>query len=379
MYLILIPANRYIGSGEQFEKVIHIGTSSKMEPHGAWVFSLPYLVYSKFSLLLVAIWSVQTLCNDNSSCLLIENTFQRCFHVTVPEIGSEHSEETEPTFEHYILQAHHPCNCQLVIRHPLSLRDVKLWDLSKTKAFTFEFFPNPLFRFQLTDELLSSDASSESEQVETVYFLSSLVARQALDLVELLLSTRMPKLYLKANKHVYTRQTSQGDVAKAVTFDFKSSSGPSGQQVLSKSFVDFEPKLPSYSPSRIGDKDASPYAVVDLPSMCTVAARLPPTDLLRPGIAQSRVLGDCDYVSMSRVEICDPPLPDNALTVGIQSSESDHDYDDVAEDVSVFDDDYELMAAGVTPSLTALTNCKVGGKQSEEEASSTDEPSSEVM
>ncbi|XP_062505938.1 uncharacterized protein LOC134182510 isoform X3 [Corticium candelabrum] len=267
-----------------------------------------------------------------------ENTLQRCFHVVVPEVSSE---QTAPYFKHLVLQARHPHNCQLVVRDPLRLTDVKYWDLARLKSFTFEFIPRPLVCFKLTDELLSSDLTSAPD--ESVHFLSAEVARQALNFVELLLTTRSPKLYVKAARQVSNRQTSQGEVTSRVTFDFQSKHDSSVQQFLPVSPINSKVKLPSVSRFSCDLRDANPYAVVDVVARLT--APLPPKDLIRPGVVLPRILENIGYVKFSKVETFNPLSQEKRLPIKILvDPQPDADYDDVAE--GTLDDVYDDVEEG---------------------------------
>ena len=139
--------------------------------------------------------------------MILEHILQRCFHVTVPAC-TDGSLETSDDQLDALLQVRHPNDTQLVARDPLSLADVRCWDLSELEMFSFDFIPD--LRLCLKPR--------ESRKGDYVFFLSTEVVHQALTFMESFFELKLPKLFETVKRRVFQRATAQGAVINAVSY-----------------------------------------------------------------------------------------------------------------------------------------------------------------
>jgi hypothetical protein len=186
-----------------------------------------------------------------ASTLRPEHILQHCFHVTIPTCKDGTVETSDDQLD-VLLQVRHPNDTQLVARDPLSLEDLRCWDISELEMFSFEFKP----------ELRLLLKSRESGKGDYIYFLSSEIAHHALTFVESFLELKLPKLFDSVKRKVLQRASLQGPVIHAILYRLNF-----GSSIEERDSVAAISDKPSKGTCH-GYSSALPYAVTNLLKSC---------------------------------------------------------------------------------------------------------------
>jgi hypothetical protein len=183
--------------------------------------------------------------------VVLEHILQHCFHVTIPTCKDGTVETSDDQLD-VLLQVRHPNDTQLVARDPLSLEDLRCWDISELEMFSFEFKP----------ELRLLLKSRESGKGDYIYFLSSEIAHHALTFVESFLELKLPKLFDSVKRKVLQRASLQGPVIHAILYRLNF-----GSSIEERDSVAAISDKPSKGTCH-GYSSALPYAVTNLLKSC---------------------------------------------------------------------------------------------------------------
>lgn len=183
--------------------------------------------------------------------------------------------------EHVVLQLRHSSDSNLVVYDPLSMTEIKDWDVSQLQNITFEFLPH------LTLTIKSRlGASLSLLRVDVFVFQSIAVLELAVTFVESFCHNKLPHVYDQFRKRVFHGNTEQRAIVKAVSYDLKKGSNSSAlARSLTANKAYLEPQGTA-ADSILRHVSAQKSIELDLISGASTPKRLhpiPPRDLIRPG------------------------------------------------------------------------------------------------
>ena len=203
--------------------------------------------------------------------------------------------------KHVVFQLRHPSDSSLVVRDPLSMADVRYWDISRLQNLTFEFLPH------LTLSLKPRQAPFLPPlRADFIFFQSVVVVQLAVAFVESFCQNKLPDVYDRFRKRVFHRDTEQGASIKAVAYDLKqggTSSAPKRSMTINTAYL--EPQggggvsdfvqdsgaselRPSRQSDRFGLSRSASSAMRNRKAATVLLHPVPPRDLIRPGLVVHR-------------------------------------------------------------------------------------------
>ena len=282
---------------------------------------------------------------------LLEHTLQRCFHVIVPTYKGGLIRASNYQ-KHAVLKASHPNDNLLVARDPLSLTELRHWDLSELETYSFDFFPDLRLCLLIKPR---DETYLPSGHPDYIFFLSEEVLQQVIPFMESFFETRLPKLYGAMKKRMFQRQSLHGTLSTGMSFDINTLKPASAnvKRSLSATMADYPPPPPidilhcpsyesviPYASSEIvpiGDPDVSRLGSPLSQQKYKTAGKpcpAPPSDMIRPSVAATRPPFD-GYVELSPLDkplLTRKPIPVISVEPGVRCDDSDNEeYENVIE------------------------------------------------